>query len=266
MKKCLSILLALTIAVLCACSESATGNYTVISFEDTNVHDNPKVEANYFFPETSYRYFNVEDLTEQADLVIIGRVTNISFAVLDATTGFPPTEKTSEDLRWLNTIYDIDVITSYKGEPPKSVQMKVDGGIRDERVEEQLALIKEMNAWPPEGIPVEEKMPEMKIGGIYLFTLSQGNSELFLNMAPQQTVFNLNDPFRKQGVYEMKNPADYYSRSIGPYESDIISVYDIISAFGEDKWDEFWADWQRDNPDWDTWMDKAAVEKVLAES
>ncbi|MCL1851517.1 MAG: hypothetical protein FWF88_00590 [Peptococcaceae bacterium] len=43
------------------------------------------------------------------------------------------------------------------------------------------------------------------------------------------------------------------------------SAKDVISTFGQDKWDAFWTQWQKDNPDWETWLDKAAVEDALAE-
>ena len=45
----------------------------------------------------------------------------------------------------------------------------------------------------------------------------------------------------------------------------VMSAKDVISYFGEDKWEEFWTGWQRDNPDWRTWINEADAERALNE-
>ena len=213
---------------------------------------------------------DAEELTETADVVIIGEVTGISFEVLDAATGLPPNDETLENERWFFTIYDIDVITLYKGEISDRVQMSVIGGIKDYRVEEQFKELEKAYSWFQGSIPINDNMPRINIGDIYLFVLWHSGTDRLSNSTPHQSFFNLSgrdsDPFKKQGFYELDNPAEYYSRDRDLYNNPIISAKDIISTFGDDKWDIFWSDWQRSNPDWDTWIDRSAVEEVLRES
>jgi len=44
----------------------------------------------------------------------------------------------------------------------------------------------------------------------------------------------------------------------------MILAKDVISYFGEEDWKEFWTQWQKDNPDWDTWLDRDMAEQELA--
>jgi|GEM_PF-760706 len=238
MKKLLSLLLILTIIVLCACNRTPANRYTVTDFYDESINKDAYKEVNYFSSNASYYPFkSAEELTIAADIVIIGRVTDISFEVLDIETGFPPTEETNKQYCRQNTLYNVDVITTYKGDISEKIKIGILGGIKDYRVEEQLALVKKMNAFPPDGILTDEGVPEIKIDGLYLFTLCKSKKTgRIINMIPQQSIYNLNNPFEKQGISG----------------SGIMSARDVISVFGEDKWSAFWSEWQKDNPDWET--------------
>ncbi|MCL2072237.1 MAG: hypothetical protein FWH07_08450 [Oscillospiraceae bacterium] len=257
MKNLLCMSLALMIVVLSACSETPANNYSIENDRET--------KAEYIIGTPTYRPFeSARELTEMAGTVVIGKISGISFEVFNAETGLPPTEKTEEHNRWLYTIYDIDIITSYKGEMVHKVQMMMNGGIKDYRVEEQLSLIEKMGVWTGGGIPLEEYMPEIEIGETYLFTLNQLERGVFASLIPQQSIYNLNDLFKKKSInYELG--VEYYSRSTDEHGNTIISAKDIISTFGKDKWEAFWADWQRSNPDWESRLDVAAVERALAE-
>ena len=236
--------------------------------KDNPVNEDFIIDVNYSEMEASYGVLqDAKKLTKTASVVVIGKVTDISFQVLDITTALPPTEKTEDRNRWLHTIYDVDVITSYKGKKTDNIKIRVNGGIKDYRVNEQLDLIKEMKAWPNDAILLQEKMPEIELRETYLFTLYE--SEFGggpTNLHPRQTVYDINNPFEKQTLgRELKGEAsDYYSQNTDEQGDPIISAKDVISAFGEDKWNTFWADWQKDNPNWETRLDKSAVEKALA--
>ena len=49
-------------------------------------------------------YKDVTELTEAANVILLGKVTDISFQVLDDRTARPPSEETEEWNRSLNTI------------------------------------------------------------------------------------------------------------------------------------------------------------------
>ena len=202
---------------------------------------------------------NVNDLveSENTDQVLIGKIVGISFQVIDKKTGLPPAKdaKMNYDIEYgedvepwrvfeIITLYDIDVISVYKGEKVNFTQIRMMGGIKDIHIEEQLAVIKEYSL---EYIAVLETNVELKTDEIYLFVLRQ-----FDNTAPTprnlyQSIYNIHNPFKKTA------PDGYPD----------ISAKDIISVFGKDKWDDFWIQWQKDNPNWETWLDKTEVEKEL---
>jgi len=171
---------------------------------------------------------NAEELVKAGDVVIVGKVTGISFQVWDYTTGLPPNEETEEHHRALFTIYDVDIVTSYKGDRTNSVQIIEMGGAKDYHEEEQINLVRDMKAWPPDCIPVYKgiDMPVLKIGETYLFVLHASQNTDFLSaLYPVQAIHNL------QSVI---NPR----RGEEPSSNSTISAANVVSVFGEEKWDE----------------------------
>ena len=162
-------------------------------------------------------YKDVKELVEAANVILLGKVTDISFQVLDDRTAQPPSEETEEWNRSLNTIYDVDVITLYKGDSLENVKIRMLGRQQNVRVEEQLAALGED---AEKRIPIMEGMPEIKIGETYLFVLYQYKDTMPTLVNVEQGVYELHDPLAK----------DKYS---------FISPKDIISYFGEDKWKMF---------------------------
>lgn len=146
-----------------------------------------------------------------SNLILIGKVTGILFEMLDAKTAEAPTEKTEERDHYFHTIYDIDVITSYKGDASHITTVRLMGGIIGSFEDEQYALQAKYNKTY---IPVFEGNPEYKVGETYLFVLYK-----FETGAP--TPLNID---------QKGNP--------------IMSAMDVISALGQDKWDTFWSQWQ----------------------
>ena len=174
-------------------------------------------------------YPDTEKLMEVVDYVFIGKVTGIKFIIVDHVTGIPASLEESNNVG-LYTIYEVDVITTYKGETSKISSFSIDGGIKDYRAKEQYELMKKYKAefweW---GIPVHNNHPEYQIGEIYLFALIR----LVDTLPP--TVINLN-----QSGYTLDDPTNHAiegKRGISPQS--------IISYFGEEKWDAFYTEWQK---------------------
>ena len=259
MKKMLCMLSALSLVVFSSCGDVSleNENKAVISEEadygenSTNIANSETV--NYVLGSASYRpYSTARELTENADTVIVGKVTGISFTVIDIATGLLPAEDSVDVNRWLCTIYDVDILTTYKGEVLDTVQIRFEGGKKDYRVEEQLEVMREHRVVSEDTILLMTGIPEIEIGETYLFALREyrefGEGILPITLTPQQSIYNLSNPFSRVG-----------------YSDARLSAKDVISAFGEEKWEEFWTEWQRDNPDWESRLDKAAVERALAE-
>ena len=162
-------------------------------------------------------YEDLEDLVKAGNVILLGKVTDISFQVLDDRTGQAPSEETEEVDRNLYTIYDIDVITSYKGDSFEPIKIRALGGLENLYIKEQLKALEEETK---KLITFVKGRPNITIDETYLFVLSQYEETM-------PTLVNM-----EQGVYDTRDPhkKDWYS---------ILSAKDIISSFGEDKWDEF---------------------------
>ena len=219
MKKVLVALFITGIVFLTSCSVAKKDNVENIV---ADVGGLTADEVGYVTMESSYKiYRDAKELGERADLALLGRVTDISFQILDMKTGHPPTEKTEERDAQLHTMYTVEVVTLYKGECDKTVQIGETGGIPNYRVEEQLAVLGKDAG---NGILVISGMPDILIGETYLFSLGT-----FEDSSVASALVNLD-----QGVYTLQDASkkDKFS---------YVSAKDLISYFGEDKWTDFQA-------------------------
>ncbi|MCL2088338.1 MAG: hypothetical protein FWH14_02530 [Oscillospiraceae bacterium] len=194
-------------------------------------------------------YPSAKSLKDYSNLIVTGTVTDISFEILDSLTGLTPTEKSDPTRIQQYTFYHVDVIETYNGKKSKSIRVRIDGGISDFHVEEQVALLRE---YEQEHIFVWDDLPEIKIGETYLFVLYDFDNNFDpypLNL--NQTVYPVKeDPFRgtdNNPHFAQENP---------------ITAQDIITEFGTDKWDAFYTDWRRDNPDWETRLTGDSLERA----
>lgn len=246
MKKCMLILMSIGLIVLSSCS-------------------NKEKEVHYRTMKADWpTYSNVQELVDKANIVFTGRITGISFDVLDLETGLPATEETEIRHRDLYTIYTIETIDQYKGTVEGSSQVRILGGIKEYRTDEQMSLMSEMEV-QGSGIPILEGSVSYTIGKTYLFVLNQFEATASTILNLDQSVYSLDDPFSKQrsGVKAFSDPAKYYAESVDESGNGIISAMDIIRFFGEDKWDTFWTKWKADHPNWETQLNAEAVQKAL---
>lgn len=162
-------------------------------------------------------YSDTDKLIDAGNIVVLGKVTGISFQMLDTQTAFPPTENSNAEDCFLYTIYDVEVHTTYKGTASGTIKVRVMGGFKDIYLNEQLAAF---DSYDEKVIPVVIGMPKMEIGETYLFVLYQYEDTMPTPVNPEQGMYKLDDPSQK----------DVYS---------YVSPKEIISYFGEDKWKEF---------------------------
>ena len=182
-------------------------------------------------------YSDANKLVNAADLIFIGKLTDISFSALDANTGLEVNEETEDTNRWLFTLYHFDVIETYKGDTSQVTYFMRDGGLEDYKTDEQLKVMEENNVYKwEEGIHVLDYAIEYKVGETYLFTLCkrEGIPPTWMNL--YQSVYNIEDPLRK---LSHKSDNVYYTGDMDEYGEPMISVKDIILEFGEEKWNEF---------------------------
>lgn len=147
-------------------------------------------------------YGSVRELTDAADMILLGKITDISFEFTNS---------------YLYTNYGIEVITSYKGDADGTLNLRMMGGIKGAFIAEQKAALGNS---AKDGIPFMEGRPDMEIGHTYLFVLRQFESGKTVLVNIDQSVFNVRDPLAK----------DKFSH---------VSAKDIISFLGDDKWESF---------------------------
>lgn len=162
-------------------------------------------------------YDSVESLISESDIVVVGKVTDISFMVHDDMTYPPPQIKQD---KVLCTVYDLEVSNVYKGNVGNKIKLKMNGGLEDEAyADEQLAVLGYQPVYMITICPAE---PTFEIGQKYLLVLRE-----FEHFA---------------GFY---HPVGYYQ---GAYQIDPLdidedtrdfSVKNIISYFGKEQWSAF---------------------------
>ena len=120
------------------------------------------------------------------------------------------------------------------------------GGVVDYNIDTQLEVMEIGNAFGKEnGIPILDNYYKVqcKIGNSYLFTLRQFETGYPTIMNVDQSVFDLNDPTRKQTIGN--NPNVYYSGSKDEYNCPLISAKDVIMEFGKKEWNAFNEKWEQ---------------------
>lgn len=171
-------------------------------------------------------YSSANELIEQADIVFTGKVTKITFAILDSTNGLPVTSETNKQHRNLYTLYHVDVIDEYKGVQDTTVTFMVDGGLYNYNATEQIKLMKDNNArFADEGIPVWDGYAGYAVGDCYLFVLSAVENTYPVLMNIEQSVYPLSEISVKD-ITDVTQTTD-------------ISPKSIIEIFGSDKLSSF---------------------------
>lgn len=210
----------MTAALLSGCSadsESPSKDLSVSSSVNSISENN--ITYNYSHSDY-YVYENPEELISAADIVLTGRVTDVSFKMLDYKTALPPTEESEESNITLCTIYTVEVISTYKGNVSESINIRVAGGLKDKYLDKQLRVLGERAS---KGITVTSNMPEIEIGEKYLFSLGvfEGTDPCLMNV--------------DQGVICVSD----LNSAVAKDKYGYVSAKDIISNFGNEKWTAF---------------------------
>lgn len=140
-------------------------------------------------------YSSAEEIIEHGDIIVSGRVTDISFAMIDMHTGKIVTESSENSESEICTIYHVDVITPYKGCSEEKLQIRMVGGLKDYLVDEQIEVLKEHGG---NAINILSDPPKIELGEEYLFVLAQFEGTLPCIINSMQTAFPLNDRTSKE--------------------------------------------------------------------
>lgn len=200
----------------CSGKSNIQGNSTSSAVQDSA--SSVEKEVRYIELSADWpAYKGSDELMKAATVVVLGKVTGVSFQILDMKTGLPPTEDSEQSYCLLHAIYDVEVDTVYKGNTDSKLQFAIEGGMKEKYLEEQLAAIA---GFSEKEIPVISGMPEISIGETYLLVLYQYENSMPSLVNPKQSIYRIDDPLQK----------DAYS---------YVSPKEIISYFGEGQWEAF---------------------------
>lgn len=223
-------------------SQEASG--TTLSVDDTQeISDtDPSADDTAESSEIAYSsmiadwpvYTGAEELVGAADAVFLGKVTEISFAVLDIRNGMPVSASTDIGHRSLYTLYALDIQTVYKGNVAGRTHFKVDGGLEGYQEERQVELLRSNGLISQEKIiplmmAADGDVMDVQVGKTYLFVMKESSNEALFN------IVNMD-----QTAFELDSPTQAVTGAGGN-----ISPQDVISAFGEEKWEEFHQRWSQ---------------------
>lgn len=189
-------------------------------------------------------YNDADNLIAASDMVFIGEITDIEFEVLDASNALPASEATPDYARTLYTLFNVNILETYKGDTTNVKQVRMMGGMVNYRVDEQLNIMDEGRAFKRElGIPVWEAFykTQYQTNKCYLFVVRQYETGCPTIINLEQAIYGLDEPTRKNTLGNDNKV--YYTGDTDEYNNPLISAYDIISEFGSTKANAFYEDW-----------------------
>lgn len=182
------------------------------------------VDAKFSSMTIDWPYYRTPDeLIEKADYVCIARITDITFEMLDRSSGLPVMGPSAASE--LNTIFHFEVIKGYKGSLTDKMTFMTDGGLMNYKVATQVKLMKEYNnsEYETHGIPVFDGYAEYKIGDYYLLALRKVENTHSVILS------------HKQGVMPLKGLTE---KSLNE-SNEPVTPKTIMEAFGDDALEGF---------------------------
>ena len=199
MKKVLSLLILFALLICVCCAACANAPFKQESTESYPLPDDIKFTyALYDWPS----YTSFQALSDVATDIYEGKVTNIFFDILDGSTGKSVKNKKVTDTAhlWLNTVYEIEVATSYKGAKTSKMYICVDTGLEDYQVAEQYNLLMSAGIYREEfGIQVMLGFEPLELGETYLFFTAERGGDYQYIVNPDQFAYNATDRKGKVG-------------------------------------------------------------------
>ena len=186
MKKIISIIVAILTIFAFGCSVSPENNNSS-GKESTDAQD---ISSEYQIVKLHADwpiYGTSQGIVEASTNIYSGKVTNISFCIIDMTTGEPDNQPESiSTSHMLYTIYTIAVTESYKGQNLSEIKIKKIGGLPSYHAKEQYELMESSGMLSKyNGIPVIDGGKTLDEGEEYLFCTERttGPYDLIINLS-----------------------------------------------------------------------------------
>ena len=151
------------------------------------------VKITYFHADWPY-YQSLDSLTAAANNIFEGKVTNIFFDVVNMTTGESADKSDDPLVCMLYTIYEVEMIASYKGVNDGKAYIKVEGGIQGFKEAEQCEVMQKAGVFDENtGIRVCDSFAPLTLGDTYLFLTNKRATTYHTIINTDQFAFKLGD-------------------------------------------------------------------------
>ena len=191
---------AMLLPCLCGCGESSLSN-------DERGNDHGESQVSVIDADWSY-YKSAEEIIDISTNVYTGKLTNVSFEIIDYKTGEVDRSKDSQSTdRAIYTIYTVETTNFYKGVESPEMKIRLIGGQKGFKEEEQRELLRSAGMIGENDntiIVLGGSSAELKIGETYLFCTvkSLGDYELVIN--PTQFALEMNSDMAKNIIKRFK--------------------------------------------------------------
>ena len=173
-------------------------------------------------------YSDIEQLVGESDIICEGKVTNISFELLDKNTARSIGDDTDKSNGQLCTIYEVEVKTAYRGvESGETFSFRVPGGLEGYKTDEQLELMKMLG---DDAIVVLDDCPEINLGEEYMFLLKDfGSDTLPTILNTTQSAFPLSDREAVEAIRKCLDSGveDHYTEVSITHDNGILSLSEV---------------------------------------
>lgn len=201
------------VLVVCAvvAVPSIINNYKITEDEGVNVDSLPEKYSEY--PIISMHssadwpwYSTVGEIDDASTEIYSGKITGISFEIVDQATGKADRSPNSTSAnRMLYTLYTVAVTDSYKGETVSEKVICITGGMAGYNEKEQYDLLESSGLLDKyHGIPVTEKIRSLKIGSEYLFCTARTAGDYDHIINPDQFAYRLDSENAKKIINFIK--------------------------------------------------------------
>ena len=183
------IILSVIVLSLLICAVSCGNSLEKTYPEDLQTEAD--LECTVILVDADWPYYNTaRDVVSASSNVFSGKVTDISFEIIDLVTGKEARDpETSDNTRMLFTVYTVEVKENYKGEAAQTVKIARIGGLKKYNMNEQRILMElsGLMETTANSIPVcGTDAASPAIGNEYLFCTSKQSGDFEYVINPSQ--------------------------------------------------------------------------------
>lgn len=193
MKKIITVFLPLLLIIIFVFTGCSSKMLKDSYPQDLNVSHDDNFQVFKLYPDWP-KYNSIDEIVNASTNVYSGYVTDISFDIIDYSTGMSDNNPNSTSKsRTIFTVYTVSLKTNYKGKSPSEIKICKIGGILGYKENEQYDLLRSSMLIPEGsvGIYVSDDDCRLAIGNEYLFCISRLSGDFDHIINPYQFAYHI---------------------------------------------------------------------------